>query len=179
MNVLSEWRHGLEHAWQSLADGWNEVRERAAGALIRFRPSPGNGTGNAAAREESMQEQPSSSAERNVLGRRWGFLAADVFDDDHRVVVRLEVPGMRKDDLHIQLQGDTLTVTGEKRQAHETSFGSYRLTQCAYGTFSRVVPLPAPVVADRAVASYSDGVLRVELVKQTPSRVRRIPVTSH
>jgi HSP20 family protein len=165
MNVLSDWRHGLGHAWQSLTEGWNELRERATGALTRFKP------------EKENAESPSAQDELPI-GGSWGFLAADLFDDDDKVVVRLEAPGLRKQDFGIELQGDQLVVRGEKRFQRETSHGQYRLTQCAYGNFRRVVVLPAQVLADKAVASYRDGVLRIELPKSEPSRTRRIPVNS-
>ena len=106
----------------------------------------------------------------------WGFRAADVFDDDDRIVVRLEAPGMRKDDFHIALHDDVLVIKGEKRFERESSRGNYRVVQCAYGSFHRAVPLPAGVKPDRAKASYRDGVLRVELPKAEGARVRRIAV---
>jgi HSP20 family protein len=108
----------------------------------------------------------------------WGFLAADVFDDDDRIVVRLEAPGLRKDDFQIDLRDDVLVVRGEKRFERESSRGSYRMLQCAYGSFHRAIALPAPVKADRTRAVYREGVLRIELRKADGARVRRIAVQS-
>ena len=83
---------------------------------------------------------------------------------------------MRKDDFHIELRDDVLLVKGDKRFERESSRGSYRVVQCAYGSFHRAVTLPAAVRPDRAKASYRDGVLRVELPKAEGARVRRIAV---
>lgn len=164
-NIVSEWKHGLEHAWESLSEGWRELRDRAAGALTRFKPG--------------TADTPAAPDDEPPIAGSWGFIAADLFDDDDRIVVRLEAPGMRKDDFSIDLRGELLVVQGEKRFERESREGRYRLMQCAYGSFRRTVPLPVPVQADKAKASYRDGVLRIELPKREASRTRRIPVQAH
>jgi HSP20 family protein len=106
----------------------------------------------------------------------WGLLAADIRVDDDRVVVRLEAPGMTRDDPHIDVEGDRLSVWGEKRFDGEAHDGDYHLVQCAYGSFHRNLTLPKPVDAERATASYRDGVLRIEMPSLEWRRGRRIPV---
>jgi HSP20 family protein len=106
----------------------------------------------------------------------WGVLACEVFDDDDRVIVRLEAPGMEKDDFDLQVQDDYLVVRGEKQMARERSEGGYRISECAYGSFERAIPLPAGVETDGASASYRRGVLRVDLPKSTQHRRRSISV---
>jgi HSP20 family protein len=69
------------------------------------------------------------------------------------------------DELDVEVQGDALVIRGEKRFEREDTEGRYRVLQCAYGTFRRVVPLPAAVLSDQAKAAYKNGVLRVELPK--------------
>lgn len=103
-------------------------------------------------------------------------MASDVFDDDDQVVVRVEAPGMRREDFNIELHGDTLTVWGEKRSDRESSHGRYSVVQCAYGSFRRDVTLPVAVKAEKARATYRDGVLRIELPKADEARARRIAV---
>ena len=159
-----KWKEGIEHAWESLSEGWRELSERATGALTRFKPgSAATGGGEAPA-----NELPTMSS--------WAFLAADVFDDDDKVVVRLEAPGMRREDFDVELRDDVLTVRGEKRFEHEASQGRYRLVQCAYGSFRREVPLPVEVQGEKAEARYRDGVLRIELPKAEGARTRRVNV---
>jgi HSP20 family protein len=162
MSKVTDWKAGLGHAWESLAEGWRELSQRATGALTRFKP------GSPEPRDQAVDEMPRMTS--------WGFLAADVFDDDDRIVVRLEAPGMRKDDFHIELHDDVLVVHGEKRFERESSRGNYRMVQCAYGSFRRAVQLPAGVKADRTKATYRDGVLRIELPKADGAKVRRIAV---
>ena len=161
MPRLGDLKHGLEHVWESLSEGWRELGQRASGALTRFKPVAGRA-------DPADEELPHMGA--------WALLAADVFDDDDKVVVRLEAPGMRKDDFSIELDQDLLIVRGEKRFERQSGRGSYRMLQCAYGSFRRAVQLPAPVQGDKARASYRDGVLRIELPKAEGARVRRIAV---
>jgi HSP20 family protein len=102
-----------------------------------------------------------------------------VFEDDKRLVVRLEAPGMAKSDFDIQVQDGALVVRGEKRFERESTEGRWRVLQCAYGSFLRTVPLPTPVKGDQARASYRNGVLRVELPKLEPGppQVTKISVS--
>ena len=158
--LTQQLRHGAEQALESLAEGWRELRARAGGALTRFRP-----TRDAGHVEEHLP----------AMGR-WAFIAADVFDDDRSLVVRLEVPGMRRDDFNIELIGDTLSVQGEKRFDRESKRGGYQIVQCAYGSFRRDIRLPVAVRPDRAEASYRDGVLRIVLPKAEGASMRRLSI---
>jgi HSP20 family protein len=103
-------------------------------------------------------------------------MAADVFDDDDKVIVRIEAPGMRREDFNVELHDDVLTVWGEKQVDREARRGRYSVVQCAYGSFRRDVALPVSVKADKTRASYRDGVLRIELAKADGARARRIAV---
>jgi len=105
------------------------------------------------------------------------MLGGDVFEDDDRLVVRLEVPGLEKEDLNIEIQDDALVVSGEKRFEHQATEGRWRVVQCAYGNFRRVVPLPVAVKADEARARYKNGVLRVELPKVVTGKRKPTPIS--
>ena len=158
---LNDWKRGLESALESLSDGWRELRDRASGALVRFKPEGDGATSGDAADGRSGG---------------WGVMAADLFDDDTSVVVRLEAPGMRKSDFNIEVRDGVLVVRGEKRFERETLESRYRLVQCSYGSFRREIGLPVAVNADLASASYRDGVLRVTLPKREAGRSSSIPV---
>jgi len=161
---MHEVRHGLGSIWDSVAEGWQRLRESAAGALTRFKPGAES---NLPARTEvDDADCPPSQG--------WSMLGGDVFEDDQRLVVRLEVPGMSKEDFDIEVNGDLLVVRGEKRFEREATEGRWRVLQCAYGSFTRSVPLPAAVTTDAAHATYRDGVLRIELPKLAPGRPKRI-----
>jgi len=166
MNRMTELKHGLEEAWHSVADGWRQLRDRATGALTHF--SPG----------KSPSVRNTGTSEGGQFPATWALLAGDVFEDDDKVVVRLEAPGLEKEDFDLEVRSDVLIVRGEKRYDRETTQGRYRVRQCAYGSFHRAIPLPVPVAADKAAASYRNGVLRIELPKSEHARARRIEVRS-
>ena len=109
----------------------------------------------------------------------WSMLGGDAFEDENRLVVKLELPGMEKKDLVIEVIDNVLIVTGEKRFQRESTEGRWQFVQCAYGSFRREIPLSAPVLLDKSRATYTNGVLRIELPKAEPSqpRSRAIPVS--
>lgn len=162
IKLAEELKQGADEAWESLSEGWRELSARASGALTRFRPTAASGKPTA----EDEQLPPLSN---------WAFLAADVFDDDDKVIVRIEAPGMRREDFNVEVAGDVLTVWGEKRIERESGSGRYRTVQCAYGSFRRDVTLPASVNVDKTKASYRDGVLRIELPKSEGARAAPRP----
>lgn len=145
----------LRHAWYALVSGWRKLYQRAAGALTQFSRHPRKGE------LQSAEEQ-----ELALRSSGWGLLATEVFDADDKIVVRLEAPGMGRDDFDLQVVDDYLVIRGRKQIERERSHGRYHICECAYGSFERAVPLPSSVAVDRAKAKYKRGVLRVELPKR-------------
>ena len=164
MSTFAEIGEGLERAWDSIADGWRQLRQRATHALTRFKPLR---------REGKLQTADEVFMQR---GSRWGLLAADVGESDTEVKVRLEMPGLETDNIDIHVMGNVLVVRGEKRVQHEQTEGRFHVMECAYGSFERAVPLSAEVDEDAAKASYRRGVLYVVLPKKATARARRIEV---
>jgi len=165
---LDDLRQGVGTWWDTVADGWERLRRSTADTLTRFRP--GEKTALPAAADIDDRDY--------IAGSAWALLGGDVFEDERRVVVRLEAPGLEKSDFDLQVMGDTLVVRGEKRFERESSQGRWRVVQCAYGSFQRAIALPAAVKGEEARATYRNGVLRVELPKQREQRplVRSIAV---
>ena len=155
-------KQGLNALWDNIAEGWRHLKDSAAGALTRFKSDEHSGLPD--------KSQVDDAAYQPFGG--WSLLGGDVFEDAERLVVRLELPGMQKSDLVIEVIDDALVVSGQKRFAQESSDGRWRIMQCAYGQFRRVVPLAVPVRAEEARASYVNGVLRVELPKAEQKRRR-------
>lgn len=162
MATLQQVSEGLSEVWDNLMEGWWKLYRRAGRALTRFTPSKGGGLTAADTQEIS------------VRGAGWGVLACEVFNDDDRVVVRLEAPGMEKEDFDLQVINDHLVVRGEKQAVRERTEGGYHISECAYGSFERAIPLPDTVDTAKASARYRRGVLRVELPKSAPRRRQRI-----
>jgi HSP20 family protein len=152
----------LSRAWDSLSEGWRELLTRSSNALTRF---------------TRKNEEPAGTVEVEAAGApRWGLLAGDVYDAGDRLLVRLELPGVAKEDCEIVVDGNTLWVRGEKRYEREHVGGSFYLRQCAYGSFERAIGLPHQVDASRADAKFSDGVLTVTLPKSATPGPRKISV---
>lgn len=163
MSTLEQLTRGLERTWDQLGEGWRHLRERADHALTRFNPR----------RDQELETAADRTARQ---GARWGLLAADVEENEREVTVRLEVPGLERDDLDIHVLDDFLVVRGEKRLDQERSEGRWTIRERAYGQFERAIPLPAAVEEADAKARYRRGVLTVTLPKSKAHTFRRINV---
>lgn len=163
---LDSMKESVGSLWNSLAEGWQHLRNSAASALTHFKP--GHESGMPSAKEvDDIAYLPT---------RGWAMLGGDVFEDDERLVVKLEVPGMAKQDFDIEVFDGRLVVTGEKRFQRESSEGRWQVVQCAYGSFRREIPLTARVALEQAKATYSNGVLRIELAKLEPGKPRSLTI---
>lgn len=157
MKTTDSLRGGVSQLWQHLTEGWQHLRDRAGRALTRFTDSD-------------------RDSERGGVRVSWGLLPVDISETDDALIVELEVPGLDKSDLAIEVDGRQLVIRGEKRSEAGGRRGRYHIHECAYGSFQRVVPLPVSVLGDSASASYDRGVLRVELAKRPGSGRRRVDV---
>lgn len=158
-------RQGLGQIWGGMAEGWRQLQSRAAQALTHFTPTRRQDG------VETMEDQAQQHASR------WGLLAAEIMEGKDAVVVRLEAPGMDRDAFDIQMVNDkTLLVSGEKRMQRREQHGEYRVMECAYGRFQRLLSLPAKVSEAGASAVYRQGVLTITLPKHPVHSRRLIPV---
>lgn len=154
----------IARGWESLTEGWRELLSRSANALTQFTGATDKGT-SASGEDEAAHDAP-----------RWSLLAGDLIDCGSKIVVRLELPGVAKEDCEIVIEGNTLIVRGEKRVDVTDLSGPYYLRQCAYGAFERTIPLPRNVLADRADAQFKNGVLVVNLPKAAEDKPRQIQI---
>jgi HSP20 family protein len=95
--------------------------------------------------------------------------------DDH-VLVRAELPGVKAEDVQIEVTGHVLKLSGEKHMERNERSGDCRFSERQYGAFSRLVQLPAAVNADQVEAACRDGVLTIKMTKRADARPRRIEV---
>ena len=100
----------------------------------------------------------------------------DVLADGDDLVVRAEVPGIAKEDLEISVEGTTLTLHGEKRTEETTEEEKYFRNERNFGQISRVIELPAEVQADKAQASFADGVLEIRLPRTEEAKERAVRI---
>jgi HSP20 family protein len=123
-------------------------------------------------------------------GRRWGMPpwvedlenrvmrlpAVDIVDHDSEVIIRAAVPGMKKDDLELSLTENTISLTGKISREEKEEKADYVRSEIYRGDFSRTLHLPAEVDAERAKASFKDGVLEVVVPKKQPVARKSIPI---
>lgn len=102
--------------------------------------------------------------------------ALDAFEDKDKYVVSVEVPGMKKEDIHVTVHDGVLTISGERKSEKDVKEGTVHRTERFYGKFSRSISLPAAVKSDKVLASYKDGVLSVEVPKADEAKPRNIEV---
>lgn len=90
----------------------------------------------------------------------------EVAEEGHDVVVRVELPGVRPEDTNVWMTDDRLTVRAERRQETRVEQEGFFHTERQYGSFQRVVPLPAPVESEKAAAKFENGVLEIRAPKR-------------
>jgi len=149
----------LGRTWENLSEGWRELLSRSSNALTHFTL----GKDEASAQSSSLATFP-----------RWGLMAGEVEEMDKEIVVRVEAPGMEKEDFSIAVEGNSLYLKGEKRCERETRDSTYHVMERAYGAFQRVIPLPRNVDSEHAHANYKNGVLSIHLPKMANDNSRTI-----
>jgi HSP20 family protein len=113
--------------------------------------------------------------EMPLLGRgRWP--AIDIAENEKEFVIKAEVPGCKADDIDISVHGNTLTISGEKKQEEEKKEKGYYHIERSYGSFRRDLNLPADVDPNRVEAMCKDGVLSITLPKSERARAVKVRV---
>jgi len=101
----------------------------------------------------------------------------DVYEDKDNLVVRAELPGMKKEDIEISLHQGSLVISGERKLESEDEDGDSSRSERFFGRFQRALELPKPVDATAVSASYKDGILTVTLPKTEESKPKQITVS--
>jgi HSP20 family protein len=107
--------------------------------------------------------------------RRW-MPPMDLVEAGDHFVLRADLPGMREEDVKIELEDGTLTVSGERKAEHESNEEGYYRVERAFGSFSRSLTLPKGVDADAVSASFDNGVLEGRIPKPEERKPRRIEI---
>jgi len=102
----------------------------------------------------------------------------DVREDEKEISVKAELPGMEEKDIEVTLSDDALTISGEKKEEKETKGKDYYHRETSYGSFRRVIPLPAGINTEKVEARFKNGVLTVTMprLQETPAKQKRIAV---
>jgi HSP20 family protein len=103
--------------------------------------------------------------------------AVDVYEDDHQVTLKIEVPGIDEKDIDVRLENNTLTVHGERKLEKEEKEENYRRVERQYGSFTRSFTLPQTVDAEGVSAQYDKGVLKIKLNKKAEAKPKQIKIS--
>jgi HSP20 family protein len=85
----------------------------------------------------------------------------EVSEDDGHLIVRADLPGLKKEDVNVEISNGMIMISGERKQEHEDKRKGYYRSERSYGSFSRAIPLPEDAKIDDAKASFNDGVLEI------------------
>jgi HSP20 family protein len=113
--------------------------------------------------------------EENLATAAWNP-AVDIAEHDDEYVVKVELPGVNKDEVKIVMQENMLTIRGEKKQEKESKGSNYHRVERSYGTFQRSFTLPLTVKGEKIGASFKDGVLSISLPKAEEAKRKEIEV---
>jgi HSP20 family protein len=102
--------------------------------------------------------------------------AVDVAEHQDAYQVKVELPGVSKDDVKVTMQDNILTIRGEKKQEKESKSSNYHRVERSYGSFQRYFTLPTSVKHDKIEASYKDGILTIALPKAEEAKLKQIDV---
>jgi HSP20 family protein len=100
----------------------------------------------------------------------------DVIENDDNIVVKAELPGFKSENVDVRVEGNLLTIRGEYHEESEKKEGQYHLKERRQSSFSRSIPLPVGVNADKAKAEFENGVLTLTLPKHEDAKPRRITI---
>ncbi|MDD5114790.1 MAG: Hsp20/alpha crystallin family protein [Methylobacter sp.] len=115
--------------------------------------------------------------DRNVpAGLEKGFPKVDILDHDKEIEVQAALPGVKKDDLDVTINNQTITIRASSKEEKKEEKGKYFHREITRGEFQRVLPLPENVDGDNAKATFTDGILKVIIPKTEKTKRKTIEV---
>ena len=100
----------------------------------------------------------------------------DVYEDEHNITLKIEVPGIDEKDIDVRIENNILTVHGERKFEKEEKEENYRRIERQYGSFTRTFTLPTTVDTESVSANYEKGVLKIQLAKKAEAKPKQIKV---
>jgi len=100
----------------------------------------------------------------------------DIYEDEHKIALKLEVPGMKQEDLDVRIENNLLTVRGERKFEKEEKEENFHRIERRYGTFYRAFTLPTTIDTANVKASYDSGILKLELAKKAEAKPKQIKI---
>ena len=100
----------------------------------------------------------------------------DIAETENEYIIKVELPGLKKEDVNVTLNNGVLTISGERKQEKEEKNHQYHRVECSYGSFSRSFSLPGGVDSERIDAEFRNGILRVRVAKSEAAKPKQIKV---
>jgi HSP20 family protein len=100
----------------------------------------------------------------------------DIYEDEHNITLKIEVPGIDEKDIDVRIENNTLTVHGERKIEKEEKEENFRRVERQYGSFTRSFTLPSSVDSGQVSADYAKGVLKIKLAKKAEAKPKQIKV---
>jgi HSP20 family protein len=148
-----------------------EIEEEKAMALVRWDPGR-----ELAGMEVDRLNRMFNDFYNEAFTHAW-VPAVDIYEgNDQEVVIKAELPDMKREDISVTFENSVLTLKGERKFDREVKREKYQRLERSYGAFSRSFTLPASVDASRISAAYKDGVLTVRLPQREEARPKQIEV---
>ena len=117
-----------------------------------------------------------ASRDEETLGLSAWNPSVDIYENDDNIVIKAEIPGVDKDNIHVDLKGRVLTLKGERKNETEVNEDRFYRRELSYGRFERAFTLPAEVDPAKVKADFKDGVLKVEVPKPEEQKPRQITI---
>src|SRR6516165_4270179 len=129
-------------------------------------------------RMSRLFEEQSGSGREDSLTTGAFVPAVDIYEDEHSIQLKLEVPGIDQKDLDVKVENNVLTIRGERKFEKEEKEENFRRVERRYGSFSRSFTLANTVNAEDVSADYTNGVLKIRLGKRAEAKPKQIKVNS-
>jgi HSP20 family protein len=128
----------------------------------------------------------------DFMGKRWGHWpvfrwpefkpeemapSVDVYEEGDNVVLKAELPGMKREDLEVNITDNTITISGEKKKEEKVERKDYLRMERSYGSFVRSFSLPSEVESEKANATFKDGILEIKVPKTEEAKKKKIKVS--
>jgi HSP20 family protein len=121
-------------------------------------------------------DSPTGAGNGTGVGRRW-VPAMDLAEAEGEYVLRADLPGLSEDDFKIEIDGNVLTVSGERKVEHTHEGNGYYRFERSYGSFARSLTLPEGVEADAVKANFDKGVLEIRIPKPVTPQPRKVAIS--
>src|SRR5438105_10211906 len=123
-----------------------------------------------------FRELFSSEAPEEALTTTSFAPPVDIYEDEHNITLKIEVPGIDENDIDVRIENNTLTVQGERKIEKEEKEENFRRVERQYGSFTRSFTLPSSVDSGQVSAHYDNGVLKIKLAKKAEAKPKQIKV---